>query len=169
MEGITTVMKILVVDDVPSVALSLENNLQDQGYEVVTSHSYIDSMRYLNTYFDVLIADLVLLGEVETGLHVARLYKAKFPKIKIILTTAHSELPSSINIDIDILSIMEKPINFGDLVDVLEGNSIITPKFKERPMHLECKDKFLQLNQKVDRIDKKLNNIGFIFNSGELT
>jgi DNA-binding NtrC family response regulator len=87
--------KILVVDDEPSVTGSLELILSDAGFEVLTAHSFAESLTKLtSTLVDLVITDLRIAGA--SGIDLIKHIKRNWPEIEVILMTAYGSLDVTI-------------------------------------------------------------------------
>ena len=85
-------LRILLVEDNVQVAEVAGSILTEQGHEVTTAHSADDALEILETgrHFDFVFSDLVMPGERD-GLDLARLIRAWWPTLPVLLATGYSE------------------------------------------------------------------------------
>lgn len=87
--------KILVVDDEESVTGSLDLILSEAGYEVITAHSFAESITILkDTVVDLVITDLRLSDS--SGIELITHVKNETPHTEVILMTAYGSLDITI-------------------------------------------------------------------------
>jgi DNA-binding NtrC family response regulator len=87
--------KILVVDDEESVTGSLDLILSEAGYEVITAHSFAESITILkDTVIDLVITDLRLSDS--SGIELITHVKNETPHTEVILMTAYGSLDITI-------------------------------------------------------------------------
>ncbi|GAX62146.1 response regulator [Candidatus Scalindua japonica] len=83
--------KILVVDDMKSLALMLEIYLSNAGYDVSTSYSFTEARQELSkTDFNLVLTD-VDLGEGKTGIDILKEVKKTNPTCHVIIITANRD------------------------------------------------------------------------------
>ena len=81
--------RILVVDDEPNVRLVYNEELSDEGYEVLESESGKETFEILNREpVDLIVLDIKLRSE--SGLDVLQKITKQFPDIPVILCSAYS-------------------------------------------------------------------------------
>jgi DNA-binding NtrC family response regulator len=81
--------KILVVDDEPNLRLVYNEELSDEGYEVLESESGKETFEILNREpVDLIVLDIKLRSE--SGLDVLQKITKQFPDIPVILCSAYS-------------------------------------------------------------------------------
>ena len=86
---------ILIIDDEYSVTDSLSMILTETGFQVLTSHTFTESLALLNnTQFDLVITDFCLPDG--TGMDVITHVKNETPQTEVILMTAHGSLDITI-------------------------------------------------------------------------
>lgn len=86
---------ILVVDDDTSITDSLSIILTDAGFEVLTAHTFAQSLAILNhKQFDLVITDFCLPDA--TGIDVITQVKNETPETEVILMTGHGSLDITI-------------------------------------------------------------------------
>jgi two-component system alkaline phosphatase synthesis response regulator PhoP len=83
-------IKVLVVEDEPGIAFSLESDLQTEGYEVVVTSDGEEAVPVaLAGNFDLLLLDVMLPGK--DGFEVCRELRHRGLKVPIILLTAKTQ------------------------------------------------------------------------------
>jgi len=119
--------RILVVDDEPSILLSLSHLLRGENVAVITSSKMEDAEEALGTYyFDLVIADIRLSGiyGIE-GLELLSYIKELSPKTKVIIMTAYgSSEMRDIAYDRGAFHYYEKPIDLNDLAEKVKACGI---------------------------------------------
>ena len=87
---------ILVVDDEPNIAASLQSCLSQEGYEVFTAHDGASALRALGEReVDLVILDIVMPGM--DGIEVLKKIKSYYPGIGVIFCTAHEDLSVAVD------------------------------------------------------------------------
>jgi DNA-binding response OmpR family regulator len=87
--------RILIVDDDPSVRLTIEKTLLKEGYAVETAADGAEAIRKFGQKpFDLLLLDLNM--KPVTGLQVLHAVREQDPDIVVIIFTAHSSLASAV-------------------------------------------------------------------------
>lgn len=83
--------KILIVDDEPTILLTLSYSLRTAGFEVVTASRLESAEAALERYsFDVVIADIRMSGILGVdGLELLSYIKRRWPDTKVIIMTAY--------------------------------------------------------------------------------
>ena len=98
-------LRILVVDDEPLVALGLVDLLEEHGHTVVEATSAKEALDFLaKDTFDVVVTDHTMPGM--TGSELARIIRARWPGIGVVLSTGHVDLPDP---EVARLPRLEKP------------------------------------------------------------
>lgn len=88
-------MKILLVEDEHTIAVTLSNDLKDAGHEVSVSVEGTEALETFKTgNFDCVITDLRLPGM--DGLKLLKAIKAISPFMHVIVITGHGSVPSAI-------------------------------------------------------------------------
>jgi len=87
MATITETKKILIVDDEPTVLVTLADSLRSPGIEVVTASKLESAEAALEKYFfDLVIADIRMSGIIGIeGLELLSYVKVNSPKTKVII------------------------------------------------------------------------------------
>ena len=81
--------RILIVEDEPSIALGLEDDLTLEGYEViVVDNGVVAVKRALGEDFDLILLDVMIPGK--TGYDVCREVRKIKPRLPILMLTAKS-------------------------------------------------------------------------------
>jgi two-component system response regulator HydG len=132
-------MKILIVDDDRSVTNALEQILSESGFEVLTAHSFAQSIKVL-CYADVDLVITELRLSDASGIDLMTHIKRETPETEVILLTAFGSLDLMIEgIKRGAYYYLEKPFS-PDLLSVLvrraledatlrHDNQILTPTF----------------------------------------
>ena len=109
-------MKILLVEDEPSVAAFLHQGLTEQGYAVdLAADGMLGLHRAQSTPYDCLILDQMLPGL--SGLEVCRQVRAHDPGVPILMLTALGETDDKIRgLDAGADDYLVKPFAFAELL-----------------------------------------------------
>jgi len=113
------VKKVLVVDDEPSILLSLSHLFSNDNVIVITSSRIEDAEEAMERYtFDLVIADIRLSGiDGIEGLELLSYIKRIRPETKVILMTAYgSEVMKESALRRGAYYYYEKPIDMNNLV-----------------------------------------------------
>ncbi len=81
-------MKILVVDDDPSIRMLYKEELEDEGYEVVAASSGEEALKLFEEEDPDLVTLDILMPDMD-GIQVLRKMKEKKPRLPIIMSTAY--------------------------------------------------------------------------------
>jgi len=81
-------MKILVVDDDPSIRMLYKEELEDEGYDVVAASSGEEALRLFEEEDPDLVTLDILMPDMD-GIQVLRKMKEKKPRLPIIMSTAY--------------------------------------------------------------------------------
>jgi DNA-binding NtrC family response regulator len=86
----TTTKRILIVDDEPTILLTLSHTLRSKDVEVITANTIETAEEALSRYpFDLVIADIRLSGILGIeGLELLSYIKQNWPKTEVIIMTA---------------------------------------------------------------------------------
>lgn len=121
--------KVLVVDDEPTILLTLSYALRAAGLEVVTASRLESAEAALERYaFDVVIADIRMSGILGVdGLELLSYIKRRWPNTRVIIMTAYG----SEEVRQDAYArgaswYYDKPIDISDLIDRLKDLGIRT-------------------------------------------
>jgi two-component system alkaline phosphatase synthesis response regulator PhoP len=83
--------RILLVEDEENLAIGLEFNLSEEGYDVVWAPDGRQALEEINTVeFDLVILDIML--PYVSGFEVAEKIRVKYPQMPILMLTARTEL-----------------------------------------------------------------------------
>lgn len=109
-------LTVLVVDDDPLIAMTMNAVLTDMGHESLEAHSGKVALELLETgrHVDVIITDYAMPGM--TGIQFAERVKARWPTLPVILASGYAELPE--DSDTDIIR-LPKPYGRADLIQAI--------------------------------------------------
>ncbi|MGW8272024.1 MAG: response regulator [Thermodesulfovibrionales bacterium] len=81
-------MKVLIVDDDPAIRMLYKEELEDEGYTVVTASSGDEALKLFDSEDpDIVTLDILMPGM--DGIQVLRHMKEKKPRLPIIMSTAY--------------------------------------------------------------------------------
>lgn len=127
--------RVLIVDDEPSILLSLSHMLSSDEVVVITCKRIEDAEEALERYaFDLVIADIRLSGiDGIEGLELLSYIKKIRPETPVIIMTAYgSEVMKDSAYRRGAYHYYEKPIDMDDLVKKAEGVGITVAASKQR-------------------------------------
>ncbi|HEB74834.1 MAG TPA: response regulator [Nitrospirae bacterium] len=81
-------MKILIVDDDPSIRMLYKEELEEEGYDVVTASSGEEALKLFEQEDPDLVTLDILMPDMD-GIQVLRKMKEKKPRLPIIMSTAY--------------------------------------------------------------------------------
>ena len=107
---------ILVVEDDPNIRLGLEDNLDMEGYQVLSAPDGVKGLKSaLESEIDLLILDIMLPGM--NGYEICRKVKAEKPDLPVIMLTARgSEMDKIAGLDIGADDYITKPFSLPELL-----------------------------------------------------
>ena len=108
--------RILVVDDEPELVTILRDNLEIEGYEVLSAHTGEDALEIaLREQPDLILLDIIL--PTLSGYDVCRRIRADGLKLPIIMLTARSApMDKTAGLDIGADDYIGKPFDIGELL-----------------------------------------------------
>jgi len=119
-------IRILVVDDEPSVLLTYRLLLEKKGYAVTAAISAREAMAALERdTFDLMLCDLSL-EEQSNGFDVIEFGKQRHPQLSCVLITGYATVEASDRAEQMGISMLFKPIDMDDffsLIATLLGES----------------------------------------------
>ena len=112
---------LLIVDDEPSVALTLKMIFQREGFDVVTAASCAEALKVLDDgrRFDAVITDLNMERE-DIGLEVVRAAQQLQPRPVVVVCTGYANLDNSakaLRMKVDYLA--TKPVDLEELIGAM--------------------------------------------------
>ncbi len=114
--------KLLLVDDEDKFRKSLARRLRLRGYEIIDLDDGEDAIKVARNdpEIEVVILDLKMPGL--PGDQVLKEIKAFRPAVQVIMLTGHGSVESAMETGrLDAYAYLEKPCNFGKLVDTIES------------------------------------------------
>ncbi len=88
-------LKILLIEDEPSVSLGISYTLEDEGHQVVSTENGIDGIKLFNEEdIDIVITDLKLPGF--NGIEVLKSIKKISPGTGVIVITGYAEIKTAV-------------------------------------------------------------------------
>ena len=129
---------ILVIDDERSFTEEMQEFLQNSGFKAYTANTARQGLNLLKTYpIDLLILDIRLPGA--NGLDILKEVKATYPKLEVIIVSAHGDMDSVIQaLRSGALDYLRKPFRHVDFQIAIQRTQ-----------------KFLDLNRKLQVMEEK--------------
>ncbi|MFP5213571.1 MAG: response regulator [Acidobacteriota bacterium] len=111
---------VLLVDDEEEFVRALAERLEIRGYPVRVALSGEQAIELLReTVPDVMVLDLRMPGM--DGLEVLRRVKADYPRVQVIILTAHgSERDRDRGLQLGAYEQLQKPVYINDLINTME-------------------------------------------------
>jgi DNA-binding NtrC family response regulator len=114
----TSVAKILVVEDGPGEREALARVLRMEKYDVLTAENPQQALKYLDQPVDVILSDL-RMGK-SSGLDLLRYWQAERPNTPFIMITAYGEVDSAVAaMKLGATDYLTKPVNPDQLLDLI--------------------------------------------------
>jgi CheY-like chemotaxis protein len=116
-------VRILIIDDEPTVADALAEAVRHQGYEAVVTHRGADATAAIRNHRpDGVFLDLVMPGM--GGVEVLRRIRTEWPGLPVVLVTGFPELAEIEEArQLGITAVVEKPLIIKNLATVLDDLS----------------------------------------------
>ncbi len=115
-----TAKKILLIDDEEIIRLSLQQDLQDEGYEVDMAADGETAVMMFNRGYDLIITDLMMEGM--DGLAVLQKARENDPHQAVFILTGYGELSSAIDaLRLGAADYLLKPYNYEELLLRIEN------------------------------------------------
>jgi len=113
-------LRILAVDDEPSIGAMLRRLLRGDGHQVETAGSTADALdRLRSTSFDAVVSDLSM-GTGSDGLTLAQEIRRDWPGTRFVLASGTVGLDPSLTADRGVDAILQKPYQLDDLRQALQ-------------------------------------------------
>ncbi|SEV97803.1 Response regulator receiver domain-containing protein [Cognatiyoonia koreensis] len=109
-------MKILIVEDDPTIAMDLEDELSDRGYDPVSAATVPDARKLLERQAPS-FAFLDMHLRTDTSFDLARELREQGVPFAFVSGNDASALPE----DLRTSKILTKPINYDDLIKMIAG------------------------------------------------
>jgi DNA-binding response OmpR family regulator len=138
------VKTILIVEDDISILRGLKDNLEFEGYSVITETNGEKGLQYaLSNKTDLILLDIMLPGL--NGYEICRRIKKVIPELPIIMITARgSEIDKVSGLDIGADDYVTKPFSISELM------ARIRALFRRSSPKSEIKDEYLFGNIRLD-------------------
>ena len=113
--------KILLVEDEDSLAIGLEYNLTEEGFNVVRAADGREALeKYQSQKFDLVILDIML--PYHDGFEIADLIRKDFPQMPILMLTARTSSDDKIRgLEIGVDDYLTKPFHLQELLLRVKG------------------------------------------------
>jgi two-component system, response regulator PdtaR len=110
---------ILHVEDELLIRFMMADQLKPRGFEVIEAADADEALALLNAglSFDLLLTDVKMPGALD-GFELARLVRAQYPSVKVVLCSAHIPLPEW---DEVADAVCAKPYDWSELVRTIFG------------------------------------------------
>ncbi|OQY13009.1 MAG: Fis family transcriptional regulator [Desulfobacteraceae bacterium 4572_19] len=129
---------ILIVDDEPSIRLSLEGILEDEGFEVLTSSNGYEALKIIETDVpDMVLLDIWMPGL--DGIDTLKEIKKENPFLPVVMITGHGTIETAVNATkLGAFDFIEKPLSI-DKVIVTINNALNFRRLEEENLYLRRK------------------------------
>ena len=144
-------MKILIIEDEPALASSIEQYLQQDGYLCEVAPTFDDAMLRSGAYeYDCILVDITLPGG--SGLDVIRTLKREHSKAGIIIISAKHSLDDKIKgLEIGSDDYLAKPFHLSEL------NARIKALLRRKQFNGEQRIDFHEISVWMDKQEVKVN------------
>jgi two-component system OmpR family response regulator len=114
-------VRILIVDDEPTVAEALAEAVRRQGYETALIHQGADSLAAIRRHRpDGIFLDLIMPGM--SGLEVLRRIRMEWPDLPVVVVTGYPDDEDAQEAQrLGIVAVVEKPTIIKNLTAVLDN------------------------------------------------
>ena len=163
--GFAAPARLLVVDDDPSVLLTIAAILSGEGYAVTSAGSVAEALGHLRTApFDLVLTDLRLEGE--SGLTLLAELRRHWPETTAVMLTGYASLESAIDaLREGAYDYLVKPCDVDELKATVARaveRGVLARTLRERLADLEAANAQIrsfadQLQQRVDEATAELN------------
>ncbi len=133
--------KVLLVDDDDSIRWVLNETLTDLGLHVTQASNADDALKFLqSSQFDLLISDVRMPGT--SGIQLLEHCKQYFPKLPVIIMTAHSDLDSAVTAYTKgAFEYLPKPFELDEVNEIVE-RALMPKKQEQKTEQKTIKNKF---------------------------
>jgi two-component system, OmpR family, alkaline phosphatase synthesis response regulator PhoP len=113
--------RILLAEDEENLAIGLEYNLQEEGFQVVWAADGKKALQSLDSQlFDLAILDIML--PFHSGFEIAKYIRVKFPRLPILMLTARIGLQDRVHgLEIGADDYLTKPFHLQELLARIKG------------------------------------------------
>lgn len=113
--------KILLVEDEENLALGLEYNLSEEGYNVVWAKDGREAIKYFDeNEFDLIVLDIML--PYFNGFEIAKLIREKHPQMPILMLTARTQIEDRVKgLELGADDYLTKPFHLKELLLRIKG------------------------------------------------
>ena len=121
---------ILVAEDDDQVRVLAESYLREQGHHTVSAASIDEALAAfdLADAVDLLFTDIVLKGDLDAGLELAKQALARKPEIKVLYTTGQAITDGMRAMMVDGSAVLEKPYTVDQLQAAMSVHFGIKPE-----------------------------------------
>ena len=114
--------RVLVVDDEENQVRVLSMGLSIEGFDVATARSAEEAMAALEKHDDILLGLFDLMMPGMNGLELARLVRAGYPHVRVVLTSAYHLSERQLErADCGVVGFVPKPYELGELAAFLRA------------------------------------------------
>ena len=113
--------KILLVEDEENLALGLEYNLSEEGYNVVWAKDGREAIKYFDeNEFDLIVLDIML--SYFNGFEIAKHIREKHPQMPILMLTARTQIEDRVKgLELGADDYLTKPFHLKELLLRIKG------------------------------------------------
>jgi len=113
--------RLLLVEDEDSLAIGLEYNLQEEGYEVIRAEDGKKAIELINSQnFDLIILDIML--PYYNGFEIAQKIRKRTPQMPILMLTARTDIKDRVKgLEIGADDYVTKPFHLDELLLRIKG------------------------------------------------
>jgi DNA-binding response OmpR family regulator len=114
-------IKILIVEDEESLAVGLEYNLNEEGYETIIAKNGKEALEiFENNKFDLIVLDIML--PFYDGFEITEIVRKKNPQIPILMLTAKTKNEDKLKgLELGVDDYLTKPFHLDELLLRIKG------------------------------------------------
>ena len=108
--------RVLIVDDEKNIVSSLQEILNDEGYEIVTAEDGLDALEMIQSEPpDLVLLDIWIPGM--DGIEVLQAIKTYHPEIEVLVMSGHGTIDTAVKATkLGACDFIEKPFSLNQLV-----------------------------------------------------
>jgi DNA-binding NtrC family response regulator len=121
---------ILIVEDEEQIRVLVESYLQEQGHHTLSASTIAEALAVLDRTedIDVLFADIILKGDVEAGIELAKQAVERRPRLKVVYATGQGVTDRIAALFVQNSALLPKPYTVEQLQTTLTVHFGIEPR-----------------------------------------
>jgi DNA-binding NtrC family response regulator len=121
---------ILIVEDEEQIRVLVESYLQEQGHHTLSASTIAEALAVLDRTedIDVLFADIILKGDLEAGIELAKQAVERRPRLKVVYATGQGVTDGMTALFVENSALLPKPYTVEQLQTTLTVHFGIKPR-----------------------------------------